>query len=71
MLPHPGNAAAVIEAHDQFGAHLHPAGIAPDEADQVDLVLAFGQGHEVDQRDAAFGGLELRFKDAGLTAIAP
>src|SRR2546423_15219263 len=71
MLAYPGDAAAIIEAHDQLGVHPHPALVASDQADQVDLVLAIRQRHEIDQRDAALGGLELRFQDAGFAAISP
>ena len=40
MLAYPGNAAAIIEAHDQLGAHRHPAFVASDQTDQINLVLA-------------------------------
>src|SRR2546429_2294059 len=33
MLAHPRDAAAIVEPHDQLGAHRHPALVAPDHAD--------------------------------------
>ena len=71
MLAHPGNAAAVIEAHDQLGAHAHAASVASDQTDQIDLILALGQRHEIDQRDAAFFRLELGLENPGFTPVAP
>ena len=70
MLPDPGDAAAIVEPHDQLGAHRHPALVAPDQADEVDLFLPVSQRDEVDQRDAALGRFELRFENPGVAAVA-
>src|SRR5215467_11160846 len=60
MLAYPRNAASVIEAQDDLGVHPHPARLAVDQADQIDLIFSFlRQGHEIDDFGIAFWRLEV------------
>ncbi len=65
MRAHPGDAAPVIETQDDFGMHPNAALVAAHHPDQVDLVLAPGERHEVDDGHGAFGRLEPGLEDAG------
>src|SRR5690606_8454390 len=58
LTPHPGHDAAIAEAQYQLHVHTHPSAIAPHQTYDVYIVFIVGEGHEVDQGDLAFGGLE-------------
>ncbi len=61
----PGDGHAVIEAQDQFQRTGHRAAASLDDADHMRRI----DGHEVDQRDRAAGGLEQRFQHQAVAAI--
>ena len=65
----PGDAAPVIEAQNDFGAHAHAPGIAANEADHIDLPVHLGRRHEIEDGNATAVGLEPGFENAGFTAI--
>jgi hypothetical protein len=64
----PGDGAAEVEAQRQLHAHGDLAADAFDDAEDVGVGSA--SGHEVDEADGAFGGLEGGFEDQGVGAIA-
>src|SRR5437762_395144 len=65
----PGHERAVIEAKDELRAHLDAAAAADDDPRDVRGVAT--QGHEIDERDGALGGVEVGLQNERMLTIAP
>src|SRR5206468_5794997 len=65
----PGHNRAIVEAEHQLDAHLDATALADDHPREIGGRAA--EGHEVDERDRAGGGLELGFEDQRAVAVAP
>src|SRR5262249_4313831 len=67
----PGHDASVIETYDQLSMQRHAPAPALDHAQHLHVARIAGQVQAIDQRHAAFAGLEHGLQHPGLALVAP